>query len=211
MALAKFDPWQCLRQASGHAYPAYPAYRSAETGNLGMLGVEARSTIGDFEERAAILEFVGGFTREQAVDRAALDVGFASPALLRTTAIEHWRRHLSLAMWRCSARPIVADALAVVTGRWIDVLVALGWDEFSLFGCDPTGRVVVGLVAAIGQRTILAATADSVRFLDMDGRARHHYRFDAATEKACLIWELGNHPDDGEQARTSGLTTISSR
>lgn len=213
MALAKFDPWQCLRQAAVHAYPAYPAYssyRRAEISTLGMLGTEARSSFSDFEERAAILEFAGGFTREEAADRAALAAGFASPGVLRTAAIENWRQQLSLTMSRCGARPLIEDALAMVNGPWIAVLVALGWDEVSLFGCDPTGRDVAGLVAAIGRRAILAATTDSVRYLDMHGRSRHHYRFAAAGENACLIWDLGVHPDDGEQARTSAAITMSS-
>ena len=80
MALAKFDPWQCLRPTEINAYPAYSAYRVASIGRIGMLGAEARSLIGDFEERSAIFEVAGGFTREEAESLAANAVDLESPA-----------------------------------------------------------------------------------------------------------------------------------
>lgn len=193
MPLAKFDPWQCLRQTQTNAYGAYSACRGAGLSRKGMLGTEGVSLIGDFEERVAILEFSGGFTRADAEDIAANAVGFASPRDLQAAAIEHWRSRLRLTNRKDHA--LIADGLTLVNGPWIAALVALGWDEISLFGFDPRGRDVTGLVAAVGQQSIIAATADSVRYLDHTHvLARHHYRFTAATENISLIWELGADP-----------------
>ena len=197
MPLKKFDPWQCLRDTDHHAYSAYSV---PGTGSLGMLGMVAHSLIGDFEERAAILEMTGGHSRHDAEHFAANALGVGSATELRAIAIGHWRHLLKLANDRVGGQSaLIANAVTLVDGPWTGQLVALGWDEVSLFGCDPIGREIVGLVAAIRARSIVAATAESARYCDVHGIDRHHYRFPATTCDVCLIWELDA---DAERSRT---------
>lgn len=210
MALARFDPWQYLRPAQVNANPAYPAYRAGDLGRVGTLGAGDPSLIGDFEERSAILEVNSGLTREEAEAVAAHALGLGTPSVLRAVAIECWRARLSLPMCRSDARGLVEDAQALVNGRWINPLVALGWDEISLFGCEPTGLHPAGLVSAVRRQPIVAATSASVRYLDPHGRARHHYRFGRGGEQVILIWELPDVPNDPEHARTMASLEISS-
>ena len=113
-------------------------------------------------------------------------------------------------MYRAAGQVLVDDALALVNGRWITALVALGWDEISLFGCDPTERAVTCLVAVVRRQLIVAATKASVRYPDSHGLSRHHYRFGDAAEQVALIWELGAVPDDHEHVRTSAAIEKSS-
>jgi hypothetical protein len=188
MPLARFDPWQCLRRKDTDAYPAYSAYLRPDLGSLGMIGSGARFSIGDFEEPAAIRAAASGMSRHDAEHAAANDVGIASVTELRATAVCLWRHRLQTAAMHTTSE-LVADALALIDGPWISPLVALGWDEVSLFGYDPVGRDVVGLVAAIRARSIVAATTDSVRYRDVVGIGRHHYRFPVTTCDVCLIWE----------------------
>lgn len=194
MPLAKFDPWQCLRRTDTNAYHAYPAYSVPGIGSLGMLGIGTHPSIGDFEERVAILEEAAGHTRQDAEHIAAHALGLRSAMELRANAIRRWRQRLNEAKNRAAGQSaLIADALNLVDGPWIGPLVALGWDEVSLFGCDPAGGAVVGLVADIRIQSIVAATADSVCYRATDGVARHHYRFPTTTCDVRLIWEF-----DGE-------------
>ena len=191
MPLKKFDPWQCLRETNSHAYSAYSAYSVPGIGSLGSLGMATHSLIGDFEERAAILEMTGGHSRHDAEQIAANAFGLGSATELQAAAIGQWRHLLKLAKDRASGRSaLISNAVALMDGPWIGPLVALGWDEVSLFGCDPVGREIVGLVAAVGARSIVAATAESARYCDVHGSARHHYRFPATNCDVCFIWEL---------------------
>lgn len=92
-----------------------------------MLGTGASTLIGDFEERAPLLEVTGGFTREDAEHIAAHALGLASSRELQAAAIEHWRSLLRLANGRGEA--LIADALELVNSPRISALVALGWTK----------------------------------------------------------------------------------
>ena len=201
MPLKKFDPWQCLHETNSHAYSAYPAYSVPGIGSLGMLGMAVHTLIGDFEERAAILEMTGGHSRHDAEHIAATAAGHGSVTELRAAAIGHWRHLLNVANDRSAGpSPLIANALTLVASPWIGQLVALGWDEVSIFGCDPAGREIVGFLAATSTTSIVAVTTNSVRYRDVHGVARHYYRFPITTCGVHLIWEL-----DGlaERSRTS--------
>lgn len=176
MPLAKFDPWKCLRDPVTNAYPAYPAYSATQIGGLGGLGIGASDRINEFEERSAILETTCGHARDDAESIAASSLGYACPADLRAAAIDHWRKQLTL-ISRADQSDLHNAALTLPNGPWIAPLVALGWDEISLFGCETAGYCAVGLVTAVRTQPIIAVTANSVRYSDASDRPKHHYRF----------------------------------
>lgn len=196
MALSRFDPWHACREPERRAYRAYCAYFGGAIGTLGTIGTGAVSQAGAFEDRGALLEVGARLRRRTAEQVAASAHGLGSASDQRTSALSHWNRLLRRAAESgASSAPLIANALRLIDGPWIWQLTALGWDEVSLFACAPDGRRDGGLVEALGDGTIIAASADTVRSVDGEGAPQRCRRFAPTEGEVRLIWDSDGGPE----------------
>jgi len=128
-----------------------------------------------FEEHAAILEYDGGLTRQQAERGAAVALGYETPAAFYSAVIAYWRacinradlpEHFPRRSWFDQLHRASASFLA--GGEALEALKA-GWCELALFGAFQ-GRLEAARarIGAQGIVTMLGWSALGVRLIDLD-------------------------------------------
>lgn len=148
-----------------------------------------------FEERAAIAEYDGGASREEAERMAAGALGFAEPAALFAAAADGWRRNLEALARRWADDPRgcehIAAALAFMRNGWAEKAAALGWPELGLFGVHPVApwRRFDAMGAAFARHPVAAVTRDSITYRSRDHRTLTRWRTQIA-EGGVLAWEV---------------------
>jgi hypothetical protein len=198
MGLTKFDPWRALHQPGERAYRDYVAYSEPDLGASGTAGTPRHSLIDAVKNRSAVIEMGNKSARRVAKGATARACGYGSGLQVRAATVAHWRCRLRAAAASDVGRsPSITTALALVNGPWIDQLVALGWDEVALFASGATGPDEcddAGLITVLGHGTIVAASTDTVAFVDGVGVLRRHFRI-TATRSARLIWEAAGETE----------------
>ncbi len=142
-------------------------------------------TIGDFEERAAIVEYGAKVPRAWAEGFARLD-GARAPG---DVPPRRWRQ-------------FVDDCGLFLDAGWADKAAALGWGPLDLFGADrraPSARVDrTGLLWLLNGDRLLALTGDRAVIETRSGIRQTYYRRDRRTDEAALAWDLKERTTDGE-------------
>lgn len=154
--------------------------------------------LGDFEERAAIIEHDGGSPREEAEARAAQAQGYVDADGLYRAAVRRWAAQIErLARLRADS-PECAEALerarAFISGGWALQAARLGWDEVALFGvcpCAPWSRQDSVGVAFGG--AVQAITRDAIVYV---GGLRRRRETVNSGGGAALAWEATNAAQD---------------
>lgn len=133
---------------------------------------------GDFEERAAIVEFDGEIPREWAEGLAKLDTMLRPQNISET----RWRQAVGAAGHFCD--------------RWAAKASALGWTTVDIFGVDrikPEGALhMAGLIWLLQGKEVVAISDDAVVVETVNG-ARQSFRPRLGTSDAArrvLLWEL---------------------
>ncbi len=180
MNLTKFDPWSVIDPAGNRAYRAYPP---PNIGTLGTIGTGSSSSLDDFEERSAVIEIYSVVDRTIARTQAAVELGYSSASELHDATIADWRiRLLTAKPANANTTKLVRQALSLCEGPWIHRLVALGWNEMSLFAVCADTASSGGFIQAAKAGHIIAATADTIYFSSADTPQRRYHRFDAISE-----------------------------
>lgn len=150
--------------------------------------------LGAFEERAAVAEYDGGMSREEAERVAAAEQGYSNPNDLYAAMTEFWRHHLEL-LARDEASVLgkncTAAALAFIRGGWAEKAVALGWSEIELFGVElhepsePVGAAYLPFAPS-------TVTAECITYFRSSEPAHRRWR-QALAADAVLPWDIDDH------------------
>jgi hypothetical protein len=133
-------------------------------------------TIGDPEERAALVEYGAGIPRAWAEGFAALctmpaPIGF-SP--------ERWQR--------------TVDAAGIFLDRWADTAITCGWTDLDVFGCDPDRPDArfdcMGLVMLLDRCTIVGIDENGADLVITGTGSRQRYRRRQLPASTVSLWEL---------------------
>jgi hypothetical protein len=129
----------------------------------------------DFEERAATVEFDGGFPREWAEGFARLDPDHPPAGV----PPKRWLRFV--------------DDVGLFLDHWAAKASALGWGPEDLFGAHPRKpfeRIeCAGLLWLINGARVVAVSADTAIVETADG-ARQSYRRTSDIKSRAMAWEL---------------------
>lgn len=190
MNLSKFDPWSAIGRDDRRAYRAYRAYPQRHLGTLGTIGTGRSASLDDFEERSAVIAICSVVDRTTARRQAAVELGYSSATELYDAAIADWRkRFLTAKPSNANTAKLVRQALALCEGPWIHRLVALGWDDVSLFAVCADAESSGGFIQAAKGGHIIAATANTIYFSSPHTQQQSYHRFDAAAEECNLLWD----------------------
>lgn len=139
--------------------------------------------LSDYEERAAILQFDGNLSKDEAEARAAREQGFSDPASLHAAKIAEWIDLLKQKL-EGEADPHgqkhIKTAIRFCKDGWAAQALAFGWTELELFGLCPRtpwarldrqGAAFAGHCAA-------AVTAEAITF--DNGLKRYRTQSDGA-------------------------------
>lgn len=189
MSLPRFDPWNATPEVHGRAYRAYRAYGAYPGGRLGTLG-----TIGTHTDFHGGISVTQPATRTKTAERVDLAAECLCCRAEQEEKVERWRKMLV----KASGQPghsaaFAVHALSLVEGPWIYQLMALGWDEASLFAV-PDGRDDPhGLIYDLRDGSVVAAGAQEVRFWRPGTTIRRHGRSAFGVSAPKLVW--GKLPD----------------
>jgi hypothetical protein len=162
------------RQSLVDAPPAKAATPAIEDRPApGAAATAAKVDVEEYEERAAIAEYDGGLSRDEAEAAAAQAQGFADPAILREAAAHHWAQQLEDLALRQDfmGRHYIKSARQFVADGWAEQALAAGWSEIELFGLCPValwarfdrmGAAWLGPVKAVTGETIGYVTGNRI-------------------------------------------------
>ena len=192
MRISKFDPWALESDQAVPAYDAYSAYTANRIGSLGRIGSPSELELGAFDERAAVIEFCSDENRSSAELLAAQEAGFKTATALHQALINELCERLSDTSSNCVERRLLCDrGIKFCRGKWICQLVAMGWDEISLFSVNLLAPAHGGLLQVLHSRRILAITDTNVLLRENNsGRQNRYYRFAPHLPELPLIWEM---------------------
>lgn len=146
-----------------------------------------------FAERAAVLEFEGGLSREEAERRAAKEMGVDSSAELYAAIAETWAERLGeiLASERSPrGRECIAAALRFVADGWAVKALARGWTEIELVGVCPVApwERLDRMGAAFSRFTPIEITAEAITYATSGAEPLRRFCGSQA-DGAVLPWE----------------------
>ena len=149
------------------------AARAAKPELIALLR-QSPDAAGDFEERAALVEYGAGVPREWAEGFARLDCAKPPPGF----ALPRWRQ-------------VINDG-GLFLDQWAHQAAALGWTVLDVFGVNPAAPAVrydgMGLVPLIGNSRVVAISADSARLETRTGHTQTYSR--RPRPDAVALWDL---------------------
>ena len=150
------------------------AARASKADLIALLRNNPTSSISDFEERTALVEYGAGVPREWAEGFARLDCTDPPPGF----SPSRWRQ-------------IIGDG-GLFLDKWAKQAAALGWTAVDVFGVNPAAPAVrydgMGLVPLIGGNRVIAISADSAKLESAAGNIQTFRRYPRRGSVA--LWEV---------------------
>ena len=198
----KFDAYAVLAEIENESEaPATAAIVATETAKpaqsvASVAGIAAppvrkpkSASLSDYEERAAVLVFDAGLSKEEAELRAASEQGFSDATSLHAAKIEEWAGLLKRKLETetdIHGQKHVKAAIRFCEDGWAAQALAFGWTELELFGLCP--RVPWARLdrqgAAFANDRVAAVTAEAITL--ETGMRRYRTQSDGAV----LAWEF---------------------